>query len=772
MSYEPLHHKYRPQTFADLVGQETIANTLSNALAQSKIAPAYLFTGPRGTGKTSSARILAKSLNCLNSSQPTPSPCGQCEACLAIAKGTALDVVEIDAASNTGVDNIREIIDRSRFAPVQCRYKVYVIDECHMLSTAAFNALLKTLEEPPPQVVFILATTDPQRVLSTIISRCQRFDYRRIPLEAMVSHLQYIAQAEKITITEEAITLVAQLANGGLRDAESLLDQLSLLPEQITVAKVWDLVGAVSEQDLLALLKAIKSDRPELVLQTCRQLLDRGREPLVVLQNLASFYLNLAIAKTAPEQINLVAVTEACWQELCSEATHWQLPLILRGQQQLKEAETQLKNTTQPRLWLEVTLLSLLPGLNQESATITTPVSAPVTAPQPSQELMQTKVTSVPQSPPEPSITQPETVTTPAVEVEAEVKVDIAQPTQITPSEKLSPQPSAIESTTTVPSVDTLETHTQPVEPSSPVNQQPTNDPVANQQLWSQVIACLHPPTTKALLSQHCHLISFNGYSAIVGISSANLQKLHQRKVPNIEAAFSQVCQQKVKVSLEVAIPQQQENHKRSPAVTTPVTPQSSSTISTSERSPSVDAASVTPPALKVDSHNEANQSQPANSTSPLPAKIIQTQTPAQAEVPVSQPLTSLESPHLETKLPPPSEATDTTTEDYSPDALQRAIESLTQNFEGEVVELEAKIFAEEEELETETIDIPANISNITLGNRPDLSNYDDEDDIPFVRPIYSRTNFGSQLCDSWELEANRYWDGVKQFVQANYLIL
>ena len=190
MTYEPLHHKYRPQTFADLVGQSAIATTLSNALISERIAPAYLFTGPRGTGKTSSARILAKSLNCLSSDHPTPIPCGKCSVCQAIANGSALDVIEIDAASNTGVDNIREIIERSQFAPVQCRYKVYVIDECHMLSTAAFNALLKTLEEPPDRVIFVLATTDPQRVLPTIISRCQRFDYRRIALDAMVAHLQ------------------------------------------------------------------------------------------------------------------------------------------------------------------------------------------------------------------------------------------------------------------------------------------------------------------------------------------------------------------------------------------------------------------------------------------------------------------------------------------------------------------------------------------------------------------------------------------------------
>ena len=357
MAYEPLHHKYRPQTFNDLVGQVAISNTLINAIKLEKIAPAYLFTGPRGTGKTSSARILAKSLNCLSSPQPTAEPCGECDVCQAIASGNALDVIEIDAASNTGVDNIREIIERSRFAPVQSRFKVYAIDECHMLSTAAFNALLKTLEEPPPQVVFILATTDPQRVLPTIISRCQRFDYRRIPIEEMVKHLQYIAQQENISITTEALTLNAQIANGGLRDAESLLDQLSLLPNQITVTDIWDLVGAVPEQDLLTLLIAIRKQSIEDILTQCRNLLDRGKEPLVLLQSLANFYINLLTAKTAPQRQDLVAITETCWQQLVSEAENWQLAQILWGQQQLKSAETQIKHSTQPRLWLEVTLL-------------------------------------------------------------------------------------------------------------------------------------------------------------------------------------------------------------------------------------------------------------------------------------------------------------------------------------------------------------------------------------------------------------------------------
>ena len=362
MAYEPLHHKYRPQSFADLVGQDVIAQTLTNAIQTQRIAPAYLFTGPRGTGKTSSARIFAKSINCLSHDYPTPSPCGTCNVCIGITKGSTLDVIEIDAASNTGVDNIRELIERSQFAPVQCRYKVYVIDEVHMLSVSAFNALLKTLEEPPERVVFILATTDPQKVLATIISRCQRFDFRRIPLEAMVKHLHHIATEEKIDVTTEAIQMIAQIAQGGLRDAESLLDQLSLLAGEITVERVWDLVGAVPERDLMVLLEAIASDDSTKVLKCTRQIMDRGREPVIILQNLAAFYRDLLIAKTAPTSRSLVALTKPTWEHLCQFSQDWDIPTILAGQKHLQTSEVQIKNTTQPRLWLEVTLLGLLPS--------------------------------------------------------------------------------------------------------------------------------------------------------------------------------------------------------------------------------------------------------------------------------------------------------------------------------------------------------------------------------------------------------------------------
>lgn len=377
MTYQPLHHKYRPKKFSELVGQDAIAQTLTNALSLNKIAPAYLLTGPRGTGKTSSARILAKSLNCLNSPHPTAEPCGVCDVCQGITKGYSLDVIEIDAASNTGVDNIRELIEKAQFAPVQCRYKVYVIDECHMLSTAAFNALLKTLEEPPKHVVFILATTDPQRVLPTIISRCQRFDFRRIQLDAMVNHLSAIAVKEAISITNEALTLIAQIAQGGLRDAESLLDQLSLTVGEVTPDKVWNLVGSVSEHDLIQLLGAIASKDPEGVLDIARRILDSGREPLIILQNLAGMYRDLLIAKSAPSRQDLITCTPQTWIGLVEYAKQLEMSQILQAQQHLRMAELQIKNTTQPRLWLEVVLLGLF-AIESPVVVAPTPKALPV----------------------------------------------------------------------------------------------------------------------------------------------------------------------------------------------------------------------------------------------------------------------------------------------------------------------------------------------------------------------------------------------------------
>ncbi|MEG5138903.1 MULTISPECIES: DNA polymerase III subunit gamma/tau [unclassified Microcoleus] len=530
MTYEPLHHKYRPQTFAELVGQEAIAQTLTSAILQQRIAPAYLFTGPRGTGKTSSARIFAKSLNCISTGVPTPTPCGKCNVCQEIARGSTLDVIEIDAASNTGVDNIRDLIERAQFAPVQCRYKVYVIDEVHMLSNQAFNALLKTLEEPPDRVVFVLATTDPQRVLPTIISRCQKFDFRRIPLDSMTAHLHKIAQLENINIASDAIQMVGQIAQGGLRDAESLLDQLSLFPGQITVEKVWDLVGAVPENDLMELLQAIANDDSTALIDMTRHLMDRGREPLIVLQSLASFYRDLLIAKAAPKRSDLVALTAATWEKLCNFARNWDAELILAGQKHLQTHEVQIKNTTQPRLWLEVTLLGLLP-------------SAIRTQPQPTAEpgrnIAQSQI-----HPPQPPLAKGGSSTT-----------DIEQPPAAKPqNQHPTSQPIAdrTESTPAAPISAPI-----PTAETNPTNYSPTNSgsEIDLDRVWEQVLDRVRPNGTQSLLRQHGQLVIFSNDSAYVKISSQPLLKMVKDKVANLEEAFVQVFNRQVTVKVGVTNP-------------------------------------------------------------------------------------------------------------------------------------------------------------------------------------------------------------------------
>jgi DNA polymerase-3 subunit gamma/tau len=358
--HKPFHQKYRPLNLDELVGQEFISITLKQALISQKIAPAYLFNGPRGTGKTSSARIFAKSLNCLSSKQPTPNPCGKCELCIQIAEGNALDIIEIDAASNTGVENIREIIDRARFAPTQARWKVYVIDECHMLSTAASNALLKTIEEPPERVVFILATTNPERVINTIQSRCQKFDFKRISSNTIFNNLSAIANKESIKFEDQALKLIAKRSNGGMRDAQSLLDQLSLLPNGVTTKNVQSLLGEVSENDLTDLINALINNQPESLLISCNNLYDAGNEPNEILVGLLNITRDLLL-KTLNNNYSEMYYTSIEFQnELNKLSYNISKNRIIDWHNKLKNVDYQIKTSDNPRLWLEIHLTSLL----------------------------------------------------------------------------------------------------------------------------------------------------------------------------------------------------------------------------------------------------------------------------------------------------------------------------------------------------------------------------------------------------------------------------
>jgi DNA polymerase-3 subunit gamma/tau len=521
MTYIPLHHKYRPQTFAQLVGQEAIATTLSSALTQNRIAPAYLFTGARGTGKTSSARIFAKSLNCIAGTSPTPTPCGVCEVCQEITKGNALDVIEIDAASNTGVDSIRELIERSQFAPVRCRYKVYIIDECHMLTSAAFNALLKTLEEPPDRVIFVLATTDPQRVLPTIISRCQRFDFRRIPLDSLVQHLVHIAKQENISIAPAALHLVGQISQGGLRDAESLLDQLSLSPDEVSVDKVWDLVGAVPERDLMALVQAIASDNAETMLDQTRKLMDRGREPMIVLQNLASFYRDLLIAKTAPTRNDLAAITPPTWAQMTTFANGAEIAWILQGQQHLRSAEVQIKHTTQPRLWLEITLMGLLPSALGSvsalgSATSTVADRVPTIA----------RLQVIPTPQPQPQV-QPI----------AQPRVQQSSPLYQTQTQSELP-----------PKIAQIETSPEP----PPDRLRPTEGHRDMVALWQQILSNIEEIPARAILSTNCHIVELNGQEIKIGISQKSSLAIVKARSAQLGKACAKTLKGGVKMTFIV----------------------------------------------------------------------------------------------------------------------------------------------------------------------------------------------------------------------------
>ncbi len=351
-AYIVLARKYRPQGFEELLGQPAVAVTIKNSIASKKIAHAYLFTGPRGVGKTTMARILAKALNCVKG--PTPEPCGECQPCMEITASSSLDVLEMDAASHTGVDNVRQvIIDTVALAPSRDRYKVFIIDEAHMLSTAAFNALLKTLEEPPAHVVFILATTESAKVPATIASRCQRFKFRPVPVELLQEHLGALAKKEKIDIEDDALELLARTAEGSLRDAVSLLDQCrSFSDKKVTAASVREMFGFVPQEMLLGLAESLFSKNAKQLAQWLQKVYDEGVEPAQLLKDLRAALEALYLSK-----LGLPSPIPSSWAKASSAMTAEALGFLLK---RMNRALEELRWGDSPRLSLELSLFTCL----------------------------------------------------------------------------------------------------------------------------------------------------------------------------------------------------------------------------------------------------------------------------------------------------------------------------------------------------------------------------------------------------------------------------
>jgi len=364
MEHQSLYRKWRPQTFEDIIGQKHITQTLINAISLNRISHAYIFSGPRGVGKTTTARILAKSLNCEKG--PTPYPCNKCERCIRITNGYSMDVMEIDGASNNGVDSIRELRNKVNFAPAEGRYKIYIIDEVHMLSQGAFNALLKTLEEPPLHVIFIFATTDPHKIPSTILSRCQWFNFRRISLADIVAKLKMIVKDEKLNIDDKTLNIIARSSTGSMRDAESALDQIiAYCGKNITSQSVKEVLGIIEEEVFFEFLEAIIKNDTLNGIEIINRTSDLGEDASQFIKNLMEYVHNLSLAKVCQKEIlNLKGIFTEDKERLLKQSKMIELEKLFSIVNYLAEAERKMRYTRHPWILLEMLVIKFTAGEN------------------------------------------------------------------------------------------------------------------------------------------------------------------------------------------------------------------------------------------------------------------------------------------------------------------------------------------------------------------------------------------------------------------------
>jgi DNA polymerase-3 subunit gamma/tau len=383
MAYLALYRKYRPQTFDELVGQPHVARALRNAVREGRIAHAYLFAGPRGTGKTTTARLLAKALNCDRG--PTPEPDGTCDSCRRIAQGSALDVIEIDAASKTSVDDIRDLRERVQTAPAAARYKVYIVDEVHMLSTSAFNAFLKTLEEPPSYVIFVLCTTEPHKLPATVLSRCQRYDFRRLGAEDLMALVTRVMQQENVALDERAGAVLVRAAAGSARDALSLLEQaIAYGGKEISAADIQNIVGAADAGLLADFADAIAGHDLDRALHLVAQAVDEGRDLRQLATDLVGHFRDLLLLRVCRRGSELVVMPEGAAQRIKAQADRLQERDIVRAAQILSDAERELRRSEQQRLTLELAMVRLASPMVEAAAAGEPAQPAQVAAEQPS----------------------------------------------------------------------------------------------------------------------------------------------------------------------------------------------------------------------------------------------------------------------------------------------------------------------------------------------------------------------------------------------------